>query len=135
MLFLGLALSAAVALLAIKRWFVVAVTLEEHRMFARRIGPTEPLRRGDLVVYEAHDHAFHVRRVAALEGDPVPRWNTAIELVPRGRVAVGGDHQRPAFIARSAVVARVRAPLRGRAGGPSAAPSGRGRRSRTRLQP
>jgi signal peptidase I len=126
------ALAIACALqVALRRWIVVQVrgismlpTLRDgERLLARRLGPRQPVRRGDLVVFRPRaapapgDPPVLIKRVAAVAGDPVPPWIPDLRAsgpwVPAGHVVVHGDNPRCAdsrqlgYISRAQVVATI----------------------------
>jgi signal peptidase I len=110
----ALAVSAAIAWLAHRRWLVVVVhggsmapTLREGQQLLARRG--RGYLRGDLVVFRAprpagdldggpdgapDDPPYRIKRVAAVAGDPVPPWLAAPghSRVPARHLAVSGDH-------------------------------------------
>jgi signal peptidase I len=136
------AVGVVLALRARRRWMVVTVegnsmapTLQHgQRLLARRLGRGRSrgpgFSRSDIVVFVlppeqaralmTEDLVHRVKRVAALEGDPVPEWARealcadAQARVPPGKVVVSGDNPRSqdsrqlGYIDADAIVAVVR---------------------------
>lgn len=109
---IALATAGALVVLIRRRWVVVTVvgtsmtpTLRPgQRVVARRVR-RNGFGAGDIVVFRPPESGrrfnqpeFRVKRVAALEGDPIPSWMIGVrgtdgvnELVPHGHVVVSGD--------------------------------------------
>ncbi len=134
------ALLLVAGLLLQRRWLIVTVrgnsmapTLADgERLLARRVRPgARSPRRGELVVFRpasAQDEEvpLRIKRVAAVEGEPLPAWFAATAWanghthVPRGLLVISGDNpvsqdsRQLGFVdARSVLaVARGRAPAK-----------------------
>jgi signal peptidase I len=129
----ALAAAAALAIAcalraALRRWIIVQVrgvsmlpTLRDgQRLLARRLRSGQPLERGDLVVFRRRatpdrgEPPVLIKRVAAVAGDPVPRWFADMRgFVPADHVVVHGDNPRSmdsrqlGYIARAQILATI----------------------------